>query len=513
MLQKENWKLGKRASWMAFAIFTAIAMFPSVGTAQQRGEKSGRLNRAFEKAAAEFNVPSELLKAIAYSQSHFDNHDGEPSMENGYGVMHLADNNENQTLNRAAIILGVSVNRLKNDDSQNIRGGAAILREFAAQENLTADDASNLAAWYSVVALYSNSKNPALAKFYANTVYDLLQKGFSGTASKGEEIIVAAIDVEPKRGKYEWVTSIDAEPSSLGDYGPALWVPANSGNYTVSNRTSSYPINYVVIHTVQGSYSSAINWFQNPAANVSAHYVIRSSDGQVTQMVREKDVAYHAGNWTYNTQSVGIEHEGYVNNPSWYTDAMYRASAALTRNVCVRYGIPMTRSRIIGHSEVPGATHTDPGPNWNWTYYMQLVTGSSSWETIIDNSTSGRFSASSNWATSSYSSQKYGANYYYANPQPVSDAAWFSANIPSAGNYEVFVWYPANSGYSSSTPFVVSTAGGNAYVYVNQQINGGRWVSIGTHSLNAGDYNVVGVSRWTSASGYVIADAVKIVKR
>ena len=162
---------------------------------------------------------------------------------------------------------------------------------------------------------------------------------------------------------------------------------------------------------------------------------------------------------------------------------------------------------------MPNQTHTDPGPNWNWTYYMQLVTQSSSWEKIVDNATAGGFSASANWAASSYSSQRYGADYRYANPQAVSDAAWFAANIPSAGNYQIYVWYPANSGYNSATPFVVSTASGNQVVNVNQQINGGTWVSIGTFALNAGEQNVVGVSRWTNTAGYVIADAVKIVKR
>jgi hypothetical protein len=355
----------------------------------------------------------------------------------------------------------------------------------------------------------------AVARLYADAVYNLLKSGFSGASPQGEEIIVTAVEVEPWRGNYEQViplTSPDYAPMAL-DYGPALWAPANSGNYTVSDREISYPINYVVIHTTQGSYSGTISWFQNPSSNVSAHYVIRSSDGQITQMVREKDIAYHAGNWTYNTQSVGIEHEGFVSDPSWYTDAMYRASATLTRNVCIKYGIPMTRSRIIGHSEVPGATHTDPGPNWNWTFYMQLVTQSSPWQTIIDNETSGRFTASGNWDFSSWSSQRHGSDYRFTTPLAISDAAWFKANIPTTGNYEVFVWYPANSGYNSSTPFVIVTTSGNQVVHVNQQINGGNWVSLGTFNLSVGDYNVVGVSRWTSTPGYVIADAVKIVRR
>ena len=106
---------------------------------------------------------------------------------------------------------------------------------------------------------------------------------------------------------------------------------------------------------------------------VSAHYVVRSSDGQITQMVAEKDVAWHAR--SANSTSVGIEHEGFIDNPSWFTDAMYRASAALTKNIADRRGIPKDRNHIKGHSEIPGNDHTDPGPNWNWTYYMQLVNG------------------------------------------------------------------------------------------------------------------------------------------
>lgn len=150
----------------------------------------------------------------------------------------------------------------------------------------------------------------------------------------------------------------------------------------------------------------------------------------------------------------------------------------------------------------------------DWVEVTYLwTTGDAAWETIVDNATTGRFAASSNWNTSSYSSQRYGTNYRYATPQAVSDAAWFKVGIPAADSYEIYVWYPANSGYNSSTPFVVATSGGNQTVRVNQQINGGRWVSLGIFNLNAGDYNVVGVSRWTSTAGYVIADAVRIVRR
>ncbi|WP_406079362.1 N-acetylmuramoyl-L-alanine amidase [Micromonospora sp. NBC_00858] len=131
---------------------------------------------------------------------------------------------------------------------------------------------------------------------------------------------------------------------------------------------------------------------------------------------------------------------------------------------------------------------------------------------IVDNATAGRFTASTNWGTSSYSSQRYGADYRFADPTPASDAAWFKVDIPAAGNYRIEVRHPADPGYNSSTPHVIATASGTQTVNVDQRANGGVWRSLGTFSLAAGDRNLVAVSRWTSAAGYVVADAVRVTR-
>lgn len=156
-------------------------------------------------------------------------------------------------------------------------------------------------------------------------------------------------------------------------YPPTHWIPASPSNYTVSSRPASYPIDVIVIHVTQETFQDAMRIFQNPARRVSSHYMVASADGYIGQFVREKDIAWHAGNWNYNTRSIGIEHEGWVDKPEYFTDAMYRASARLTAAICTRYRIPRTRTHIIGHVEVPGATHTDPGPHWDWPRYMSLV--------------------------------------------------------------------------------------------------------------------------------------------
>ena len=157
------------------------------------------------------------------------------------------------------------------------------------------------------------------------------------------------------------------------DYPSAESFPASTSNYTAANRPSTYPVDYVVIHVTQEYWDDAIGIFQDSSSQVSAHYVVRSKDGHIAQCVREHDVAWHAGNWDYNTRSIGIEHEGWVDKPEYFTEALYTQSAKLTATICAKYDIPITRDYIIGHSEVPGATHTDPGDNWDWARYISLV--------------------------------------------------------------------------------------------------------------------------------------------
>ncbi|CAM5542992.1 MULTISPECIES: N-acetylmuramoyl-L-alanine amidase [Streptomyces] len=171
-----------------------------------------------------------------------------------------------------------------------------------------------------------------------------------------------------------WRTPGVEKPRKEGevDYAGARWVAASEANWRRADRPADYGIDMVVVHVTQGSFASAVKVFQDPEHKAAAHYIVRK-DGHVTQMIRELDVAYHAGNRSYNERSVGIEHEGFVERPEDLTDAMYEASARLTARICARYDIPVDRGHIIGHVEVPGTDHTDPGRHWDWDRYMKLV--------------------------------------------------------------------------------------------------------------------------------------------
>ncbi|MBL1065429.1 N-acetylmuramoyl-L-alanine amidase [Streptomyces sp. 7-21] len=175
--------------------------------------------------------------------------------------------------------------------------------------------------------------------------------------------------------RWWWRLSGSDVPREQGevDHPGAEWVPASEANYRHANRPRDYAIDRVVIHMPEATYEVTLQVFQDPSHGAASHYVIRSSDGHIAQMARELDVAYHAGNWDYNLRSIGIEHEGWADDPSYLTDVMYESSAELVAGICRRYHIPVDREHILGHNEVPDVARICPGPHWDWDRYMGLL--------------------------------------------------------------------------------------------------------------------------------------------
>jgi N-acetyl-anhydromuramyl-L-alanine amidase AmpD len=141
-------------------------------------------------------------------------------------------------------------------------------------------------------------------------------------------------------------------------------------------------IRLIVIHVTDGSFLGTLSWLRNPLAHASTNFVV-SRAGQIAELVPKRDIAWHAGNWAVNKESVGIEHEGTTDSPVGFTTAEYRASARLVAYLVRTSFIPIDREHIIGHSQVPDPTDpllgggidndTDPGPFWSWTRYLRLV--------------------------------------------------------------------------------------------------------------------------------------------
>ena len=119
---------------------------------------------------------------------------------------------------------------------------------------------------------------------------------------------------------------------------------------------------------------------------------------------------------------------------------------------------------------------------------------------------------------SSTATDEYGSSYEYASATngSANATATFTPNIVTAGNYDVYVWYPTlgSSRRSSAVPYLVSCTGGSTNVIVSQQSGAGAW-----HLIASAEYFTAGTSGFVrlsnntgeSSTRRVAADAVRWV--
>lgn len=462
--------------------------------------------QSFRDASARWGVPLEVLMAVGYAESHWEQRPGEPSIDGGFGVMHLVEG-QGGTLQQASQLTGVSQDRLKTSASANIEGGAAILNSISQRLHASKMAPGGASGWYAVVAAYSGAADAGVAASYAQQVFAFISSGVTATLSSGERVVLQA-----RPGVYA-VPDAPVQPESP-DYGPALWAPASPSNYTAGRPYG--PLTYIVIHDTEGSYSSSISWFQNPSSGVSAHYIVRSSDGQITQLVRDADTAWHTGVWDYNVKAIGVEHEGYASQQGWYTEPQYQASAALVSTLADRYGIKKDRAHIIGHYQIPNQDHHDPGPYWDWVHYMSLVRQDSLNVATIDNTDSG-FAPAPAQLDPDHSWYTYGNGYNGSSTLSTlsaptlaasTNSATWSADIPTSGYYHVYAYVPY---VDNSTPdtelahYTVYTANGTQNSLVSQKsltdLGVGSWADVGQYYFDQG-LATVGLSDYTGETGH-----------
>lgn len=125
---------------------------------------------------------------------------------------------------------------------------------------------------------------------------------------------------------------------------------------------------------------------------------------------------------------------------------------------------------------------------------------------IMDN-TSASITYTGSWSTGTTAAGKYGSDYRYANSGSGAEAKYHFTGL-TGGTYRVQVWYPAGTNRANNAPHRVDHYSGATTYYVNQQINGGQWVTLGQHYFGTQGYVVV---RTTGANPTVVmADAVRL---
>ena len=133
----------------------------------------------------------------------------------------------------------------------------------------------------------------------------------------------------------------------------------------------------IVLHyTGMRDAAAAIDRLCDPAAEVSAHYVV-SPSGQVWHLVKEADRAWHAGAGSWcgmsdiNSNSLGIELVNTGAQP-FPEPQMYRLEMLLS-SMMDRWNIPP--HQVIAHSDMAPERKEDPGPRFDWRRLDRLSLG------------------------------------------------------------------------------------------------------------------------------------------
>ncbi len=389
---------------------------------EQRRQYPEMFKNAYARYPA---LPAGSLEAIAYAQTGWRN--VQPALEDpghrhmplSYGVMGLyqGDGFADQVAEGARLV-GLPKAMVASDPQSNILAAAALLDQAFRQErkagvkgerNAEAALAAALQRYAGFGEGDGNIHSYARESF-AYVVLDGLAKGVqeNGVKIAGRSLDVAkafaperlrllqapVLTMVHERDSIEFDGAVQVAPKAAGeaaakavvDFGEAIWNAASSSNFSTAGNSASA----VIMHTIEGSYAGAISWFKNPSAQVSAHYVIRKSDGQITQMVRENHQAWHAAYHNYYT--IGIEHDGYASAADNWSSAMVNASARLTRSICARRGVNCASAwkgpgysywnvvpdsvRIKGHGMLTSNQNRyDPGQYFPWANFYTLING------------------------------------------------------------------------------------------------------------------------------------------
>jgi hypothetical protein len=112
------------------------------------------------------------------------------------------------------------------------------------------------------------------------------------------------------------------------------------------------------------------------------------------------------------------------------------------------------------------------------------------------------------WRTSDLAEEKYGDKYFALQPG-AKGLVRYTPRLPDAGEYEVFAWWNSRGSRYHAVPYIVHHADGSQTVTVDQNQQGGRWVSLGRYRFGADGGSVE--LKADGFPGYVVAEAVRFV--
>lgn len=161
----------------------------------------------FEEAAAEYEVPKELLLAMGYVNTRWEMpppetsafEEGEAEGKGTYGIMQLVRNPTADTLGEAARLTGIPEEQLKTDRRSNIMGGAALLATSQGKKpNIFGDWLGAVSGKGGQGKFYRAVAGIGGGELYADQVFQTLVDGASARIKTGEVVTLAPQDPQAR---------------------------------------------------------------------------------------------------------------------------------------------------------------------------------------------------------------------------------------------------------------------------------------------------------------------------
>ncbi|HEY9248636.1 MAG TPA: cellulase family glycosylhydrolase, partial [Rariglobus sp.] len=323
------------------------------------------------------------------------------------------------------------------------------------------------------------------------------------------------VEVNQRTNGGQWV-SLGVYPFDAGATGSVQIKTTGTNGYVIADAVRFVRIHDLVVDNQSSGFSplpSGSDWGTSTSfpGYYGANYRHDNDAGKGSKSARFTPTIDLAGNyqvfawWTANSNrasnvpftithsdgSTTVTQDQRVNGSQWVSLGTYPFAAGASGNVLIQ--TTGTSGYVIADAV-------------RFTRVAEDI--------VIDNQSAGFVvtPSAADWGASTSFPGYYGGNYRHDNNDGKGlKSARFTPTLGSAGNYEVFAWWSANSNRASNVPFTITHSGGATTVTQDQRTNGGQWVSLGTYAFNAGTAGNV-LIQTTGTSGYVIADAVRFLK-
>jgi hypothetical protein len=288
--------------------------------------------------------------------------------------------------------------------------------------------------------------------------------------------------------RFENNTVVESNANNLG----LFWFSANPSSSAINMRNNIFYKNGGTISNRDGYAHTHNLYYLTGGASLGG-----ISLGANEQIADPRFVSLSGRDFRLQSGSPAIDRGVNLNHTRDYNNAVVPQGSA-----------PDLGAFEFSAAAVPTATAVPPAPT--------ATPNTTPIEIIVDDTHSGfkTHGASNAWQTYTKAGEQHwgGSHHYKSERGNGSDSASWTFHIPTPGTYDVYAWWYAASWRPTDVPYTIHHSGGANTVRVNQQLNGGSWVLLGTFTFSSSSGSVT-ISDNVTNGRDICADAIRLVSR